>query len=151
MTSTAVSLTGAEVLDLPLDSLQDSPFQVKRYDDARVRDLAETIRKAGLLQPATVRRVGGLYQLIAGHGRRAAVRYLRDKVATTESEKARWATLRCIVLENVDDARAAALTAIENLQRDDGTELEQALMVVRPGRPAGAAALETQPDRVRVL
>jgi hypothetical protein len=31
---------GAQVLDLPLDDLQDSPFQVKRYDDARVRDLA---------------------------------------------------------------------------------------------------------------
>ena len=55
----AVVPSSAEVLDLPHDSLQDSPFQVKRYDDARVRDLAETIRKAGLLQPATVRRVDG--------------------------------------------------------------------------------------------
>jgi ParB/RepB/Spo0J family partition protein len=137
MTSAAVLSPGAEVLDLPLDSLQGSPFQVKRYDDARVRDLAETIRKAGLLQPATVRRVGGQFQLIAGHGRRAAVRYLRDKVAASDAEKAQWATLRCVVLENVDDARAAALTAIENLQRDDGTELEQALMVAR-ARAAGA-------------
>jgi ParB/RepB/Spo0J family partition protein len=137
MTSAAVPSPGAEVLDLPHDALQDSPFQVKRYDDARVRDLAETIRKAGLLQPATVRRVDGQYQLIAGHGRRAAVRYLRDKVATTETEKARWATLRCVILDDVDDARAAALTAIENLQRDDGTELEQALMVAR-ARTAGA-------------
>jgi ParB/RepB/Spo0J family partition protein len=136
MSSPAVP-SSAEVLDLPLDSLQDSPFQVKRYDDARVRDLAETIRKAGLLQPATVRRVDGGYQLIAGHGRRAALRYLRDKVATTEAEKARWSTLRCVVLEDVDDARAAALTAIENLQRDDGTELEQAFMVAR-ARAAGA-------------
>ena len=136
MPSAAVP-SSAEVLDLPLDELSDSPFQVKRYDDARVRDLAETIRKAGLLQPATVRRVDGQYQLIAGHGRRAAVRYLRDRVATTEAEKARWATLRCVVLDDVDDARAAALTAIENLQRDDGTELEQALMVAR-ARAAGA-------------
>ena len=125
------------ILDLPLDSLRDSPFQVKRYDDARVRDLAETIRKQGLLQPATVRRVGDGYELIAGHGRRAAVRYLRDKVATTDEERARYSTLRCILLEDVDDARAAALTAIENLQRDDGTELEQALMVAR-ARAAGA-------------
>ena len=101
MTSAAVLSPGAEILDLPLDSLQDSPFQVKRYDDGRVRDLAETIRKAGLLQPATVRRVGGQYQLIAGHGRRAAVRYLRDKVATTEAERARYATLRCVLLDDV--------------------------------------------------
>jgi hypothetical protein len=111
---TAVVPSSAEVLDLPLDALTDSPFQVKRYDDTRVRDLAETIRKQGLLQPATVRRVGTGYQLIAGHGRRAAVRYLRDKVATTEAEKARWSTIRCVVLDDVNDARAAALTAIEN-------------------------------------
>jgi ParB/RepB/Spo0J family partition protein len=131
-----VAESGA-LLDLPIDDLQDSPFQVRRYDDARVRDLAETIRKAGLLQPATVRRVGDQYQLIAGHGRRAAVRYLRDRVATSDTERARYSTLRCLVLEDVDDARAAALTAIENLQRDDGTELEQALMVSR-ARSAGA-------------
>jgi ParB/RepB/Spo0J family partition protein len=137
MPSAAIPSSGAEVLDLPLDALQDSPFQVKRYDDARVRDLAETIRKAGLLQPATVRLVEGKYQLIAGHGRRAAVRYLRDKVATTDAERAKYATLRCIVLDDIDDARAAALTAIENLQRDDGTELEQALMIAR-ARTAGA-------------
>jgi len=136
MPSTVVP-SSAEVLDLPLDALADSPFQVKRYDDARVRDLAETIRKQGLLQPATVRRVGTGYQLIAGHGRRAAVRYLGDKVAASDAEKARWSTLRCVVLDDVDDARAAALTAIENLQRDDGTELEQALMVAR-ARAAGA-------------
>ena len=121
----------------PSTPSSDSPFQVKRYDDARVRDLAETIRKQGLLQPATVRRVGDGYELIAGHGRRAAVRYLRDKVATTDAERARYATLRCVLLDDVDDARAAALTAIENLQRDDGTELEQALMVAR-ARGAGA-------------
>ena len=125
------------ILDLPLDELRDSPFQVKRYDDARVRDLAETIRKQGLLQPATVRRVGDAYELISGHARRAAVRYLRDKVATTDDERARYATLRCVLLDSIDDARAAALTAIENLQRDDGTELEQALMVAR-ARGAGA-------------
>jgi len=149
---------GAQVLDLPLDELQDSPFQVKRYDDTRVRDLAETIRKAGLLQPATVRRVDGQYQLISGHGRRAALRYLRDKVATSEVEKARYATLRCVLLDGIDDARASALTAIENLQRDDGTPLEQALMVAR-ARAAGnhrsaaevAEALGLKQRRVRQL
>ena len=125
-----------QLVDLALDSLEDSPFQVKRYDDARVRDLAETIRCQGLLQPATVRRVGSKYQLISGHARRAALRLLRDKVATSPEEKARYSTLRCVLLHGVDDARAAALTAIENLQRDDGTPLEQAMMVAR-ARKAG--------------
>ncbi len=43
----------AQVLELPLDALEDSPFQVKTYDTARVAALAETIRRQGLLQPAT--------------------------------------------------------------------------------------------------
>ncbi len=124
------------LVDVALDDLEDSPFQVKQYDDARVKDLAETIRRQGLLQPATVRRVNGRYQLISGHARRAALRFLRDKVATSETERAPYRTLRCVLLVGVDDARAAALTAIENLQREDGTPLEQALMVAR-ARAAG--------------
>jgi len=126
-----------QLLDLALDSLEDSPFQVKQYDDGRVRDLAETIRCQGLLQPATIRRVGDKYQLISGHARRAALRLLRDKVATNPEEKAQYSTIRCVLLLGVDDARAAALTAIENLQRDDGTPLEQAMMVAR-ARKAGS-------------
>jgi ParB family transcriptional regulator, chromosome partitioning protein len=125
-----------QLVDVPLDSLEDSPFQVKQYDDARVRDLAETIRRQGLLQPATVRPINGKYQLISGHARRAALRLLRDKVATSPEERARYSTIRCVLLLGVDDARAAALTAIENLQRDDGTPLEQALMVAK-ARDAG--------------
>jgi ParB family transcriptional regulator, chromosome partitioning protein len=125
------------VVDVALDELASSPFQVKQYDDIRVKDLAETIRKQGLLQPATVRRANDGFQLISGHARLAAFRYLRDKFATTAEERVRYANLRCIVLDDVDDARAAALTAIENLQRDDGTQLEQALMVAR-ARAAGS-------------
>jgi ParB family chromosome partitioning protein len=128
---------GGQLVDLALDSLEDSPFQVKQYDEARVKDLAETIRRQGLLQPATVRRVGEKYQLISGHARRAALRLLRDKVATSAEERARYSTIRCVLLLGVDDARAAALTAIENLQRDDGTPLEQALMVAK-ARDAGS-------------
>jgi hypothetical protein len=127
---------GGQILDLALDEIEDSPFQVKQYDDARVKDLAEAIRRQGLLQPATVRRVGGKYQLISGHARRAALRLLRDKVAMSAEEKARYGTIRCALLLGVDGARAAALTAIESLQLDDGKPLEQALMVAR-ARDAG--------------
>jgi ParB/RepB/Spo0J family partition protein len=125
-----------QLLDVALDSLEDSPFQVKQYDEARVRELAETIRHQGLLQPATIRRVDGRFQLISGHARRAAFRLLRDQAGTAPEEKARYSTIRCVLVLGVDDARAAALTAIENLQRDDGTPLEQALMVAR-ARGAG--------------
>jgi len=47
---------------------------VKRNDDARVRDLAETIRKAGLFQPTTVRPSTAKYPLISGQGCGSATR-----------------------------------------------------------------------------
>jgi hypothetical protein len=61
---------------------------------------------------------------------------LRDQAGASPEEKARYSTIRCVLVLGVDDARAAALAAIENLQRDDGTPLEQALMVAR-ARDAG--------------
>lgn len=140
MAVAAIPLPGTQVVDLPLDVFHDSPFQLKRYDDARVHDLAETIRKQGLLQPATVRRVGDGYELIAGHGR-AAVRYLRNKVVTTDAEQALYTTLRCVLLEDVNDAPAAALPAIEYLQRDDGTELKRPLWSPGPAAPGPTGAL----------
>jgi len=97
---------------------------------------APTGAEQGLLQPPTVRLVAGGYQLVSGHARRAAFRYLRDKVAATPEERTSYSVIRCVLLADIDDARAAALTAIENLQRDDGTPLEQALMVAR-ARDAG--------------
>ena len=45
------------ILEIALDELEDSPFQVKQYDDIRVKELAESVRRQWLLQPATVRRV----------------------------------------------------------------------------------------------
>jgi hypothetical protein len=56
--------------------------------------------------------------------------------ATGDLERSSYCTMECLLLLSIDDARAAALTAIENLQRDDGTPLEQAMTVAR-AREAG--------------
>jgi ParB/RepB/Spo0J family partition protein len=129
------------LLEISLDEIEDSPFQVKQYDDSRVKELADSIRRQGLLQPATVRLVNGKYELICGHARRAALRLLRDKLAAGELERTSYCTMECLLLPDIDDARAAALTAIENLQRDDGTPLEQALMVAKARAAANYAGV----------
>jgi ParB family chromosome partitioning protein len=129
--SPSADRNGRSIVEIPLDEIEDSPFQVKLYDDTRVKELADSIRRQGLLQPATVRIVNDRYQLICGHARHAALRLLRDKLATGELERSSYRTMECILLLGIDDARAAALTAIENLQRDDGNPLEQALMVAK--------------------
>ena len=83
------------------------------YDDS-IRGLAESIRANGLLQPVTVRKVNGKYELIAGERRyRACLLNGYD-------------VIDAIVLEKSDD-ESANLALVENLQRESLNAIEQAM------------------------
>jgi hypothetical protein len=49
--SPSADRNGRSIVEIPLDEIEDSPFQVKLYDDTRVKELADSIRHQGLLQP----------------------------------------------------------------------------------------------------
>lgn len=98
---------GAEqILNVPLSELhpfKGHPFQVR--DDDAMRDLTESVKKAGVYTPAIVRpREGGGYELIAGH-RRARACELAEKD-----------TLPVVVRDLGDDA-ATILMCDTNLQQ----------------------------------
>ena len=58
---------------IPLARLRPNPQQPRRrFDEAALRELADSIRAYGILQPLTVRRVEDGYQLIAGERRMRA-------------------------------------------------------------------------------
>ena len=63
--------------DLPITHIRPNPFQPRReFDDEELRELEDSLRTTGLLQPVTVRRVGAEYELIAGERRlRAAMAF----------------------------------------------------------------------------
>ena len=87
----------------------------KRFDEASLEQLADSIRQHGIIQPLTVRKLSsGSYQIIAGERRWRAARIagLHDVPA--------------IVIE-ADDRKAAELAMIENLQREDLNPIEEAL------------------------
>ena len=87
--------------------LAPNPQQPRRsFDEAALRELADSIRAYGILQPLTVRRVGSGYQLVAGERRMRAARIagLRE--------------VPCLVAQ-VDEQDAGMLALIENLQRRD--------------------------------
>lgn len=86
----------------------------KEFDDARLDELAESIRSQGLIQPLIVRaRTGGGYELIAGERRwRAAQRAGLHEVP--------------VVVRDVAPGKAFELAMVENLQRQDLNPLEEA-------------------------
>ena len=107
--------TSENLQSLPLSQVECNADQPrKRFDDAALNELADSIREHGILQPLTVRRLGtGYYQIVAGERRWRAARL----AGLTE--------VPAIVIE-ADDRKTTVLALIENLQREDLDPLEEA-------------------------
>lgn len=105
----------AELRKLAVDSLQPGKYQPRGdIDEAGLAELAESIKKQGLLQPLVVREVSpGRYEIIAGERRWRACQLAN----MTEVP---------VVLRQVDDEMAMAMALVENLQREDLNAMDQA-------------------------
>ncbi len=83
------------------------------FDSAAIKELSESIREQGILQPLIARRHGDHYELIAGERRlRAAIDAGLDTVP--------------LVVREVDDAKSLELALVENIQRDELNPVELA-------------------------
>src|SRR5262245_20275730 len=61
---------GAVTIEIPVNSIGPNPNQPRKdFDDDHLRELADSLRHSGLLQPVVVRRLGDGYQLIVGERR----------------------------------------------------------------------------------
>ena len=100
-------------LDITL--LQPGKYQPRtRMDEAALQELADSIRRQGLIQPVLVRPLPNLrYEIIAGERRWRA------------SQLAGLTEIECLVREVADEA-AIAMALIENIQREDLNPLEEA-------------------------
>jgi ParB family chromosome partitioning protein len=106
---------GLQLQELLLTSIVPNPRQPRRdFDDAQVKELADSIRSEGLLQPIVVRKVKDGYELIAGERRFRAFKLIGQKTITAR------------ILE-ASDASSAVLALIENLQRADLNAIDEAL------------------------
>jgi len=91
-----------------------NPFQPRRaFPEETLKELADSIRSSGVLQPILVRRVDGEYQLIAGERRLRAAR-----LAGLESVP--------VVIHDLGDREALELAVIENVMREDLNPIEVA-------------------------
>ncbi len=100
---------------IAVEEIHPSPGQPRtRFDDARLDELAASIKTQGIIQPLIVRtRVDGGYELIAGERRwRAAQRAGLHEVPA--------------VVRDVAPTQAFEMALVENLQREDLNPLEEA-------------------------
>lgn len=100
--------------DIPISEIRPNHYQPrKEFGTEELKELADSIRTAGLLQPIAVRSVNDGYELVAGERRLRAVKSLG------------WATVPAIV-RDYDDRTMLTLALIENLQRADLNPIEEA-------------------------
>jgi ParB family chromosome partitioning protein len=107
----------AAVRNIPVDRISPNPNQPRlAMDKAGLDDLTASVREHGVLQPILVRpQPNGHYQLIAGERRwKAAV-------------GAGMAVIPALI-EEIDDDTALEIAVIENLQREDLSPMDEALI-----------------------
>jgi len=100
--------------DVDIEKISPSPFQPRRaFDEAKLQELAMSIRNQGIIQPLVVRPKGERFELIAGERRwRAAMKAGLTRVP--------------VVVREASDHDALQLALIENLQREDLNPIEEA-------------------------
>ena len=115
----AVPLAGESkdrsVLRLPIEDIRRDAFQPRKtFEDAKLRELAESIQAQGVIQPVLVRRdPSGGYVLIAGERRWRAAQLAGLKEIPA-------------LVRDVSPAEAFELALVENLQRTDLNPIEEA-------------------------
>lgn len=107
--------SGDKITELRLSEIEPNRDQPRKvFDEAALAELADSIKKHGLLQPITVRPIiGGGYQIIAGERRWRACRLAELSVVPA-------------IIRDVGDDETMELALIENLQREDLSPLEEA-------------------------
>ena len=102
--------------ELKIADIERSPYQPRReFREEELRELAESLKNSGLVQPPTVRKnAAGKWELIAGERRIRA------------AQLAGWTKIQ-VTVKDVDDLTAAAMTTTENINREDLNPIEEAV------------------------
>jgi ParB family chromosome partitioning protein len=106
---------GEELLDVDLDLIDPNPDQPRgSINQARLEELAQSIRNHGLVQPILLRRTAsGRFQLVAGERRWRAA--LLAGILRLPA-----------VIRNIPDEKLLELALVENIQRQELNPIEEA-------------------------
>jgi ParB family transcriptional regulator, chromosome partitioning protein len=107
---------GTEIVSVDINAIATNPFQPRHdFDKEEISNLAQSIEKQGLLQPILLRKKGNGYEIISGERRFRAMKLLgNDKVP-------------CIIKQEVTDHEMIEMALVENIQRENLNDIDQAL------------------------
>ncbi len=112
--STAAAPAESQGREIDIDLIEPNPEQPRtRFTEAKLEELANSIRVNGIVQPVVVRPFGNRFQIVAGERRwRAAQRAELRRIP--------------VVVKDVADDKLLELALIENIQRQELNPIEEA-------------------------
>lgn len=103
-----------KILEVAIDLIDDPHTPMRSaMDEEKLEELMRSIKRHGLMQPITLRKIGKRYEVIAGHRRLTALKRMG------------WAIAYAVVVE-ASDERADELRMAENLYREDINPVDEA-------------------------
>ena len=102
------------VLQVHVEDIIPNRFQPRlNFDEEGLKELSDSIKEHGIIQPLVLRKLGNKYEIIAGERR-----YKAAQMAGLTTVPA--------VIANIDDNKSAEVALVENVQRRDLTAIEEA-------------------------
>jgi len=103
------------VEEVSIDKLYTNPFQPRKvFAEESIRELSESIKTHGILQPLIVRETKKGYEIVAGERRFRAAKAIKLKTVP-------------VIIKKLSDSEMMELALIENIQREDLNPVEEAI------------------------
>ena len=103
-----------EIVKISIDKVVPNIYQPRKYfNEEAIEELSQSIKEHGIIQPLTVRKMGEVYELVAGERRLRAAKL------------AELTTVPCNIVD-ITDSQSAEIALLENLQREDLNYIEEA-------------------------
>lgn len=105
---------GREIIHIKVENIVPNIYQPRKYfDEEALSELSNSIVNHGIIQPLTVRKIGDIYELVAGERRLRAAKL------------ANLTEVPCTVVD-ITERESAEIALLENLQREDLNFIEEA-------------------------
>ncbi len=115
----SASAATAQLKTMPVHLIKPGRYQPRRkMNEENLQELAASIRSQGIIQPIVIREINDGYEIIAGERRWRAAQLAEMKEVP-------------VIVRNLDDESALAVSLIENIQRQDLNVIEEAVALQR--------------------
>ncbi len=105
----------SDIIEIPLEEIRSNPYQPRKtFNDESLKELSESIKEYGIVQPVIVKKSIKGYELIAGERRtKAAILAGLEKIPA--------------IIKDFNDQEMMEVALIENIQREDLNPIDEAL------------------------